>query len=87
MQQHATSKHARAAAPIRLLQESVQLLLDTRERILAHVIDVPLLPVSPFLFGTQRLDLLFDGDLENRHGQVHLGKTRRQEMASGVTRT
>lgn len=70
--------------PLGLLQKPVQLLLDAGEGILPHVIDASLLPFSPFFLGTQLLDLLFDGNLENRHGQVNLGRTSTQEKVFGA---
>lgn len=73
-----------ATQPVRLLQKPVQLLLDAGERVLPHVIDASLLPVSPFLLRTRGLDLLFDGNLENGDSQVNLGKTKRQEAVFGA---
>lgn len=81
--EHCLTTHS-TTWPLELLQKPVQLLLDAGERILPHVIDASLLPFSPFFLGTQLLDLLFDGNLENRHGQVNLGRTSRQKMVSGA---
>ena len=58
------------------LQEAVQLFLNAGEGVLPQVIHPSLLPLPPLLFGTQDLELLFDGDLGDGNGQAHLGKDK-----------